>query len=288
MQIENITGIRLTARRTLQNKRYLTISHSLLRQIIINDKCITAGISDIFADGHSRKRRVIAHGCRIRSGSHNNYSVVKCAMLTQSVNSRGNRRSLLSDSHVYAIDRLPCLKIFPLVDDSVNSDCSLTYLAVSDDELTLSASYGHHSVHCLDTGLQRLVHRLTENHTRSLTLKRHLKKLSGDRSATVNWFAKHVDNAAEHPVTDFDRCDITGTLHTHSFGHLIDIIHKNHANIALLKIKRDTCHTILKLHQLICLDFIKTINMGYTVAHLKHFAGLFKRHLAVDVVQLLA
>ena len=48
-----------------------------------------------------------------------------------------------------------------LVDDGVDGDRGLAGLAVADDQLALAAADGHHGVDGLETGLHRLIDRLT-------------------------------------------------------------------------------------------------------------------------------
>jgi hypothetical protein len=67
VQVEYITWVGLTSWRTTKQQRYLTVSYGLLRQIIINDQCRTASITEIFSDGSTGKGCIKLQWCRIRA-----------------------------------------------------------------------------------------------------------------------------------------------------------------------------------------------------------------------------
>ena len=53
MEIENVTRVSFAARRTTQQQRELTISNSLLGEIIINDQSVLAAIAEELAHGNT-------------------------------------------------------------------------------------------------------------------------------------------------------------------------------------------------------------------------------------------
>src|SRR3972149_3309273 len=91
-----------------------------------------------------------------------------------------HRRALLADGHVDADDVAALL-----VQDGVEDDGGLAGLAVADDELALAAPDGDHGVHGLDTGLQRLAHRLALEHARGQALQR-VELVGGDGPLAVD------------------------------------------------------------------------------------------------------
>ena len=90
-----------------------------------------------------------------------------------------------------------------MVDDGVDSNGSLSGLSVSNDELTLSTSDRNHRVHTFESSLEWFLNRLSIDHTRSLSVERHLK-CSGkvDVSLSVDGLSKWVDDTSEHVVVD--------------------------------------------------------------------------------------
>ncbi len=157
----------------------------------------------------------------------------------------------MANSHVYAIYRLAVEVILTLVYDCVYGDCSLTDLTVADNQLTLATTDGNHRVDGFDAGLERLVHRLTENHTWSLTLKRETDKVSVYGAVAVNRFTKDVDNTSKQSFPDRDRRDFTRATHRHVFRHFIYVVEKHNTHIALLEVESDAFHAVFKLNQLV-------------------------------------
>src|SRR3989344_8056340 len=71
MEIENVSWIRLSARRTLQEQGDLTPCPGVLGQIIVYHKGILSLVPEIFSNAASCKRSKIPEGCCVRSyGSH--------------------------------------------------------------------------------------------------------------------------------------------------------------------------------------------------------------------------
>ena len=161
MQIEHITRVGFAARRTTQQQRNLAIGPSLLGQIVVNDQGIFTDVTEVFAHRATGVRGDELHSCRIRSGGGNDDGVFQRAVLFQRAYHVGDRRSLLANSHVDTGHALTLL-----VQDSVHCDSGLTRLTVTNDQLTLTTADRHHGVDRLDTGLQRLGHRLTPDHAR--------------------------------------------------------------------------------------------------------------------------
>ena len=127
----------------------------------------------------------------VGGGGGDHDRVVHRAVLLELAHDVGDRRHLLADGHVDALDVLALL-----VDDRVDGDGGLAGLAVADDELALAAADRHHRVDALQARLHRLVHGLARDDAR-----RHL--LDGVRSSSVSialavdGIAERVDHAAE-------------------------------------------------------------------------------------------
>ncbi len=62
MEVEDVAGVCLAARRALEDKRYLAVCHSLLRKVVVYDEGVAAGVAEVFAYGHAREGCEIAHG----------------------------------------------------------------------------------------------------------------------------------------------------------------------------------------------------------------------------------
>ena len=108
-------------------------------------------------------------------------------MLFERLHEGSHRTCFLTDSDIDTIYRLSSLIVAFLVDDRIDSDCRLTCLTVTDDELTLSTTDRDHRVDGFQTRLERLLHGLAVDHTGSLTVERHLEGIGQiDVSLTVD------------------------------------------------------------------------------------------------------
>ena len=65
MQIENIAGICFTTGRTFEDQRDLTIRDGLFRKVVVYYQCVATGITEVFTDGNTGKRSIVAHGSRL-------------------------------------------------------------------------------------------------------------------------------------------------------------------------------------------------------------------------------
>ena len=135
---------------------------------------MTTGITEIFTNGSTCKRSIILQRSRITCRSSNNNRIIHCAIFTQCVYNGSDRRSFLTNSYIDTIHRVSCLIIGALIDDRIDSNSRLSRLTVTDDQLTLSATDRYHGIHGFQSGLQRLVYRLTKDNPRCFTFQRHL------------------------------------------------------------------------------------------------------------------
>ena len=205
MQIEHVAGIGFTSGGTTQDQRNLTIGHSLFRQVVVDHECGQATVAEVLADGSASKRCIVLHGGRVSSGGSHDDGVRHGPVLLECRHESGHGRGLLANGHINTVDRLACLIETLLVDDGIHGDGGLTRLTVADDEFALSAADGDHRVDGLQTGLQRLLHGLTVDHTGGLTVERHLEGVAQvDVTLAVDSLSQRIDDAAQHVVVDAD------------------------------------------------------------------------------------
>src|SRR5690606_41831388 len=124
------------------------------------------------------------------------------------------RRTLLGGGGVYAADlllRVAGLLVGLLVVGRVDADRRLTGLAVTVDQLALTAAVRGHRVDRGDTGLQRLGHRLPLHHRGRLQLE---GATAGglDLAETVDRLAERVDHTAEERNPHWHRQNLPGAL----------------------------------------------------------------------------
>jgi hypothetical protein len=72
VQIEDVTGVGLSSRRSSQKKRHLTVSNGLLGQIVIDDKTMSSTVSEELSDSAAGVRGQELKRSGLGSGSGNN------------------------------------------------------------------------------------------------------------------------------------------------------------------------------------------------------------------------
>ena len=173
-----------------------------------------------------------------------------------------------------------------LVDDGINSNCSLSCLTVSDYKLSLSSSNRNHRVYSLYTGLKRLVHRLTENNSRSLSLQRHLKEFTLYTSLTVKRLAERVNNSAQHTLTYSYRCNSLGSLNGEALFDVISRTKEHRSYIVLLKVHHNGHLSVFKLQKFTRFRIAQAVNTNHSVTYLKNGSNLIQLNLSFNPLQL--
>src|SRR5690606_15466008 len=133
--------------------------------------------------------------------------VVQRAVLAKRLDDAGDLPRALADRAVDADDVLALL-----VDDRVDRDRRLPGTTVADDELTLAAADRDHRVDRLDPGLQRLLHRLTEDDAGSDDVD-EAAALSRDVALAIDRLAERVDHAADVARADGNVEHAAGPAH---------------------------------------------------------------------------
>ena len=96
-------------------------------------------------------------------------------MFAQRLHESGNRTGFLANGNINTIYWITIVKILFLVDNGINSNGRFTRLTVTNDQLSLATTNRNHTINGLQTGLQRLLYRLTEDYTRCFSVQRHFE-----------------------------------------------------------------------------------------------------------------
>ena len=110
---------------------------------------------------------------------------------------------------------------------------------------------------------------------------------SSDGAAAVDRLAEDVDHTAEQAFAHGNRSDLARALDAHPFGHLVDIVQQNDADIAFLEVKGHALYAVFKLYELVGAHVVESIHMGHTVAYLEHLADFLEVDRRVDALELL-
>lgn len=173
VEVEDITGVSLTTRGTAEQERHLTVGHSLLGQIIVDDDGVLAVVTEPFTHSTASEGSNVLKGSGLRGSSGNDDRVLQGVILLKSLDELSNSGTLLTDGNVDTVQFLGLIiGVVPalLVEDGVKSDGSLTGLTIADNQLTLTTTDGHHGVDRFKTSLHRLVDGATGQDTGSLEL----------------------------------------------------------------------------------------------------------------------
>ena len=244
VQVEDVAGIRLAARRTAQQQRDLAVRLRVLREVVVDDQRVPAA-----SRGSTRRSRTpstgdVEHRRRIGRGRRDDDGVAHRVVLFERADDLRDGRLLLADRVVDADDVLAAL-----VDDRVHRDGRLARLAVADDQLALAAADRHHAVDRLEAGLQRLLHRLPIDDAGREALDRQ-ELLRQDRALAVDRLAERVDDAAEHLVADRHGDDAAGALDGVAFLDLLEVAEQHGADAVLFEVQRDAEHAVRELEHL--------------------------------------
>src|SRR6202048_1034440 len=259
MQVEHVAGIGLAARRAAQQQRHLTIGHRLLRKIVIDDDGVHAVVAEIFAHGAAGERRDVLHRRRIGSGGCDNDRIFQRALLFQHLHELRNRRALLADRDVDAIqlDLLVAGRVERLlVEDGVERDRGLAGLAVTDDQFALAAGDRD----------QRLGRR--------------------DRTLAVDRIAERVDHAAEQALADRGIDDGAGALDGLTFLDLAVSAEDHDTDVVGLEVQRHAAGAVLELDHLAGLDVVETVDAGDAVADGQHLSDFGNFSLLAEILDL--
>lgn len=172
-----------------------------------------AVVSEVLAHGASGVRSQVLQGSGIRCGSRHHDSVFHGIGICQPLHQLGHGGSLLTDGYVDAVQFLLLLCALVealLVDDGVDGNGGfaareitclhykqmlepslykaavfsiLPSLSVTNDQLSLSTTNGHQTVHGFDTGLHGLPHGDTGDDARGL--QTHTSTLLGTQGALM-------------------------------------------------------------------------------------------------------
>ena len=281
VDVEDVTGIRLTTGRPAQQERQLAIGDGLLRQIVVDAERVAAAVAEVLGHRDARVRGDELERRRLARAGDDDRRVLHGAVLRELVDDGGHRGLLLPDGDVEAENPLTLL-----VEDRVDGDRGLAGLAVPDDELALAAPDGDHAVDALQARLERLAHRLPRQDARRLELDAPpVRRLDGalavDRlpervhDATHRRLAhRHVQNAAGPPDD----------------GSLLDVRHvaeARRADVVRLEVEHEAHQLAGELDQLARHGALEPVDARDSVSDAEHRPCLGGEGSLVVVLNLL-
>ena len=129
-------------------------------------------ITKIFAHRCTRIRSNVLCWCRIRCICCHNGCVFHGTICFQLLNERSNGGCFLSNRYINTVNGFFCFMSVSLVDDGINGNSRFSRLTITNNQLTLTAANGDHTIHSFDTSLQGFSHRLTSHDTQRFPFNR--------------------------------------------------------------------------------------------------------------------
>ena len=281
MKEENVARVGFAARRTAEQQRHFTVRDRVLGEIVVHDEDVFAFVHQLLADRAAGVRSEILEGRRLGGTYRDDRGVLERAALRQDLGERGDRRVLLADRDVDAVDVAALL-----VDDRVDRDGGLAGAAVADDQLALAFADRDQRVDGADTGLERLLNALALNHGRGDVFDRAIL-VRFDRTFAVDRIAERIDDAAEQRMPDRDRDDAPGALDLLAFFDLRIGAEDDDADVVLFEIEDDALHAVFELDQFRLLNGFEAIDARDARADFDHGADLVFVHFAREVSDLI-
>lgn len=154
--------------------------------------------------GSTGERGDVLQRSSLGSSGGDNDAVLHGVVLFQSLDELGDSGPLLTNCHVDTVQLLGLvIAVVPslLVQHGIESDCSLSGLAIADDKFTLTTTNWHHGVDGLKTSLDWLVDRSSGKDTRGLQLGTS-SLASLDWALAINWVTEGVNDTTKQGLAD--------------------------------------------------------------------------------------
>src|SRR5690606_14699348 len=212
--------------------------------------------------GEELQRRRVRGVCRHHGG------VFHGAASPQPLHHLRDRRLLLADGHVDAVDAQPLL-----VEDGIDRDGGLARLTIADDQLALPAADRDHRVDRLDARLQRLLDRLAGDDAGRLDLDLAVG-IGFDRPSAIDRLTQAVDDAAEQRLAHGHFGDAPGPLDLVALANALVGPHRGDTDVVFLEVEDQAADAVGELDQLTGHRLRQPVHAGDAVADLEHGADL--------------
>ena len=171
-------------------------------------------------------------------------------------------RTLLADGDINAVKlRAFVITLIDgfLVQNRVNGDGGFTGLAVTNDELALTATDRNERIHRLQTRLHRFVHGFARNNARGFDVH-FFVRFGFDRSLAVQRIAERINDAAQEPLADRHAHNIAGPFDRIAFTNIAVGAENHDTDIVFFQIERHAANAAGKLHHFTCLHIVEAEN----------------------------
>ena len=231
----------------------------MLTEVIVDDQDILSLVHEVLGEGGRRIRCDVLDRCRIGRGGRHDAGVLHRIVLLQVLDQRSNGRLLLTDGDIDTDTVL-----VGLVQDRIHRDGGLTGLTVADDQLTLSTTDREHRVDGEDTGLQRLIDRLTIDDARCRLLDGTVLVLM-DRTEAVDRLTEGVYDTTEVVVGYRHTGHTTGTHTAAALAESGLVTEEDDTDAVPLDVLYHTLGAVIELDDLTIHGMIEAVHDGDTI-----------------------
>ena len=215
---------------------------------------VLAVVTEPLAHGTAREGSKVLQRSGLGGSSSDDDGVFHGVVLLKGLHELGNGRTLLADSDVDTVKLLGLvIAVVPslLVEDGVNRDSSLTGLTVTNDQLTLATTNGHHGVDGLDAGGHGLVDGAAGQDAGGLD--GGAAALGGlDGALAVDGVAEGVYDTAEELGADGDVDNLAGALDGVALLDESVVTEDRDTDIVRLEVETHAAEPRGELHHLVC------------------------------------
>lgn len=143
VEVEDISGVRLSSGRSSKQQGHLSVSDGLLGQVIVDDQGVLSVVSEPLSHGATRERSKVLKRSSLGSGSGDNDGVFQSIVLLEGLDELSDGRSLLTNGNVDTVELLLLVgSIVPLllVENGIDGNGRLSGLSVTNDKLSLTST----------------------------------------------------------------------------------------------------------------------------------------------------
>ena len=265
VEVEDVTGVGLTSRRTAEEERHLTVGNGLFGKIVIKDHSVLAVVTEVLTHGAAGVGgKELKRGGVGGSGGDDD-GVADGVGLLEGTDELSDGGALLADTDV-AAHKLLLLSLGLLVDDGIDGDSGLASLTITDDKLTLTTANGDKGVDGLETSGHGLVDGLAWDDTGGLYLSTG-SELGVDGALAVDGLTETINNAAKELRADGDIDDRAGSLDSVALKDGAIITEDDNTDVGVLKVESHTTETRREDNHLSGLDLVEAVDAGNTVTN---------------------
>ena len=216
MQIKDVAGVGLAARRTAQQQRQFTVGAGVAGEIIVDHQAVAPLAHPVFANGTAGVGGEIFHSGQCAALAHHHGGIFQRTIVAQQLEDIDRRGAFLPHHHIDT-DHI----FAALVDDCVQRDAGAPQAFVTNNQLALTPANGQQAVDQADAGIERPLDEVAFDHWRRRALQVATAVAAGRRLA-IERLTEGVDNPPQqrfaHRHADAEAAELNRGAGGQSFG----------------------------------------------------------------------